>query len=182
MSKKPKPEKTDRSKLEEEYPQLRTTPPPKLVRSRKMTQEELHRLSRDYVLAHEKLTILSRDYVIEHGKKFGEGLWWDRSDGYYICDFSEDEEEGVYYTRLGYDLYKNGSLKFYRYYEDGLEHGDEAEFYPSGVLKSYTVNRKKHWYSLAYEWNENGMIRYHFDGQQDLCVDEEGYMLIPEKV
>ena len=83
-----------------------------------MTPDELMRLSRDYVLEHGGLTILSLDYVVENGKMFGESLWWDRSDGYYICDFSEDEEEGVYYTGLAYDKNNNGNLRFYRFYEN----------------------------------------------------------------
>ena len=166
-------------KPEQEFPQLRTNQP-KYVRSRKMTQEELDRLSRDYVLEHEGLTILSWDYVVENGKMFGESLWWDRSDGYYICDFSGDEE--VYFTGLAYDIYKNGNIQFYRYYKNGLEEGIETEFYPSGILKSYAVIYNENRIALAYEWDENGMIRLYIDGQQGFRVDEEGYMLIQVNV
>ena len=166
-------------KPEQEFPQLRTNQP-KYVRSRKMTQKELDRLSRDYVLEHEGLTILSWDYVVENGKMFGESLWWDRSDGYYICDFSGDEE--VYFTGLAYDIYKNGNIQFYRYYENGLEEGIETEFYPSGILKSYAVIYNENRIALAYEWDENGMIRLYIDGQQGFRVDEEGYMLIQVNV
>ncbi len=124
-----------------------------------MTPDELMRLSRDYVLAHEGLTILSWDYVVENGKMFGESLWWDRSDGYYICDFSEDEEEGVYYTGLAYDKNNNGNLRFYRFYENGEEHGLEVTFYPSGEIKSYGVHIEKWLEGNYYEWYENGMIK-----------------------
>ncbi len=171
---KPEPKKPKQPKQEKPTPHPEH---PEYVRIKRMPQEELDRLSRDYVLEHEGLTILSWDYVVDNGKMFGESLWWDRSDGYYICDFSEDEEEGVYYTGLGYDLYKNGSLKFYRYYKNGSEEGIEAEFYPSGVLKSYAVIYDENKIALAYEWDENGMIRLYIDDQQGFRVDEEGYMI-----
>ncbi len=169
---KPEPKKPKQPKQEKPTPHPEH---PEYVRIKKMPQEVLDRLSRDYVLAHEGLTILSLDDVIRQGKQFGEALWWDRSYGYYICDFSGDEE--VYFTGLAYGIFKNGSLKFYRYYEDGLEHGDKAEFYPSGVLKSYAVIYDENKIALAYVWDENGMIRLYIDGQQGFRVDEEGYMI-----
>ncbi len=169
---KPEPKKPKRPKPKTPVPHPGHA---EYVRVRKMTDDELEKLSRDHVLAHEGLTLLSWDYVIEHGKEFGKALWWDRDYGYYICDFSGDEE--VYFTGLAYGIFKNGSLKFYRYYEDGLEHGDKAEFYPSGVLKSYAVIYDENKIALAYVWDENGMIRLYIDGQQGFRVDEEGYMI-----
>lgn len=130
------------------------------------------KFSLDYLIDNKVITILSRDYVIEHGKMFGESLWWDRSDGYYICDFSGDEE--VYFTGLGYDIYKNGNIQFYRYYKNGLEEGIEAKFYPSGVLKSYTVIYDENKIALAYEWYENGMIKMFFDRDHEYIFNEHG--------
>ena len=130
------------------------------------------KFSLDYLIENKVITILSRDYVVENGKMFGECLWWDRSDGYYICDFSGDEE--VYFTGLGYDIYINGNIQFYRYYKNGLEDGIEAKFYPSGVLKSYTVIYDENKIALAYEWYENGMIKMFFDRDHEYIFNEHG--------
>ena len=176
---KPEPKKPKQPKQEKPKP---SPEHPEYVRIKKLPQEELDRLSRDYVLAHGELIILSLDYVIEHGKMFGENLWWDRQYGYYICDFSGDEE--IYYTGLAYGIYKNGNLQFYRYYKNGSEDGIEAKFYPSGVLKSYAVIYDENKIALAYEWDECGRIRGHYDGQEEgyRIMDEEGYLLMKNKV
>ena len=162
-------------KPEQEFPQLRTNQP-KYVRSRKMTQEELDRLSRDYVLEHEGLTILSWDYVVENGKMFGESLWWDRSDGYYICDFSGDEE--VYFTGLIYEIYDNDNLRSYAFYKDGLKDGVEVKFYPSGKIHYYSIFCKGIITGVFYEWYENGMIKKYIDRRRKqnrrIEADEQG--------
>ena len=117
--------------------------------------EEIQRLSRDYVIEHEKLTIFSLEYVTEHGTDFGDGeLWWDHVYGYYICD-----REGVYFTGLLYETYDNLRLKYYKFYENGEEHGLVVKFYPSGEVESYGVNIDKYLEGNYYEWYENGMIK-----------------------
>ena len=116
---------------------------------------------------------LSRDYVIEHGKEFGEDLWWDPCDGWFIYD---DKEE-VNYTGLSYEVYENGRLMYYNNIKDGLEEGIQIEFYPSGELESYSICHKRKNIEIFYEWYENGKIRMYFDGQRWIYLDKEGYML-----
>lgn len=152
---------------------------PKYVRTKQMAQSGLDQLSRDYVIEHKKLEFLSLDYVIEHGKEFGENLWWDRCYGYFICDLSEDKEdydEDVYYTGLSYEVYGNGKLAYYEYYENGVQEGEEVEFYFSGELKSYAVWHNGKTLEISYGWFENGMIKWYNNGKQLIRFDEEGYM------
>ena len=125
---------------------------------------DLDQLSRDYVLEHEKIRILSYDEVIEQGKVFGEDLWWDRNYGYYICDFSNDEagrdDEGTYFTGLAFELYENGNLSYYQYYKDGLQDGEDVEFFPSGAVQHYGVWKDtKSITGNYYTWFESGQIR-----------------------
>ncbi len=135
---------------------------------------DLDKLSRDYVLEHKKLRILSRDYVVENGKMFGESLWWDRSDGYYICDFSGDEE--VYFTGLIYEIYDNDNLRSYAFYKDGLKDGVEVKFYPSGKIHYYSIFCKGIITGIFYEWYENGLIKKYIDRIHDKRIeaDEQG--------
>lgn len=149
------------------------------VRTKQMAQSGRDKLSRDYVIEHKKLEFLSYDYVIEHGKEFGEDLWWDRCHGYFICDFSddkEDDEEDVYYTGLSYEVYGNGNLAYYEYYENGVNEGVQVKFYFSGELKSYAVWHKGKTLEVSYGWFENGMIKWYNNGKQLIRFDEEGYM------
>ena len=99
-----------------------------------MTPDELQQLSREYVLEHERLTVLSKDYVIEHGREWIEDIWYD-SDGYRICDLSGEDEVPI--TGLLYELFEDGSLSYYGYYEDGLQTGVHVDFYQSGEIRKY---------------------------------------------
>ena len=145
---------------------------PKYVRTKQMAQSGLDQLSRDYVIEHKKLEFLSLDYVIKHGKEFGEDLWWDPCDGWFIYD----DEEDVNYTGLMYELYEDGSLMYYAYIQDGLEEGVEVDFYPSGKLESYSIYHKRKTIEIYYGWYENGMIKCYNNGKQLVRFDEEGYM------
>lgn len=145
---------------------------PEYVRTKQMAQSGLDQLSRDYVIEHKKLEFLSWKYVTEHGKEFGYELWWDPCDGWFIYD----DEEDVNYTGLMYELYKDCSLMYYAYIQDGLEEGVEVDFYPSGILKSYIIYHKRKTIEKYYEWYENGMIKCYNNGKQLILFDEEGYM------
>ena len=145
---------------------------PEYVRTKQMAQSGLDQLSRDYVIEHKKLEFLSWKYVTEHGKEFGYELWWDPCDGWFIYD----NEEDVNYTGLMYELYKDCSLMYYAYIQDGLEDGVEVDFYPSGELKSYSIYHKRKNIEIYYGWYENGMIKCYNNGKQLIRFDEEGYM------
>ncbi|MCR4644066.1 MAG: hypothetical protein K5695_01475 [Oscillospiraceae bacterium] len=133
-----------------------------------MTADELMQLSRDYVLEHEQLTILSLDYVIEHGREWTEDIWYD-SDGYRICDLSGEDEVPI--TGLLYELFDDGSLSWYGYYEDGLKTGVDVDFYPSGEIRRYRRFASKKEKGLYYKWYEDGMIKW-------IRADREGYLYI----
>lgn len=158
--------------------------PPEYVRIEQMSQSRRDQLSRDNVINHKKLEFLSRDYVIKHGKEFGEDLWWDRCCGYFICDFSddkEDDEEDVYYTGLSYEVYGNGNLAYYEFYENGVKEGVQVDFYFSGVLKSYAVWHKGKTLEVSYGWYENGMIEWYNNGKQLIRFDEKGHTVERKK-
>lgn len=151
-------------------------PNPMPKEQKEIRKPDLTPLSRDYVLEHEGLTILSWDYVVENGKMFGETLWWDRSYGYYICDFTGEEE--VYFTGLIYEIYDNDNLRSYAFYKDGLKDGVEVKFYPSGKIHYYSVFCKGIITGVFYEWYENGMIKKYIDRRRKqnrrIEADEQG--------
>lgn len=162
---KPKHSKQNMTKPHPEYLEY--------VRIKQIAQITRDKLSRDYVIEHKKLEFLSWKYVTEHGKEFGYELWWDPCDGWFIYD----DEEDVNYTGLMYELYKDCSLMYYAYIQDGLEDGVEVDFYPSGELKSYSIYHKRKNIEIYYGWYEDGKIEKYFDGNRWFHLDEEGYML-----
>ncbi len=150
-----KPEKEKSKPKQSKSVKSGTMPPKNMKPNEIMPQDEFMRLSRDYVLEHEKLTILSREYVIENGIN-----WDDDSDigfDYYgdrVCDLSADEE--VPFTGLLYELYDDGSLWWYGYYEDGLKTETNVRFYPSGEICEYSET------GTHYQWYESGRIWKYF--------------------
>lgn len=124
-----------------------------------LNPDAMKRLCRDYVLEHESLTILSWDDVIENGKEWDDDIEWD-SCGYRVCDISDEEEIPI--TGLLYELFQDGSLKWYRYYEDGLGAGPAVTFFPSGELSQYG----------CYEWYESGQIKSYYIYQNNAGVEE----------
>ena len=115
-----------------------------------MTQDEMRQLSRDYVLEHEGLTILSLDEVIEKGRNWDDSIDYDGY-GYRICDLSDGKE--VPYTGLLYELYQDGDLSWYGYYQDGLEIKEDVTFFGAGEVHIY------HGPGRYYEWRPDGNIR-----------------------
>ena len=115
-----------------------------------MTPDEMMKLSRDYVLKHERLTILSWDEVIENGREWDDSIDYDGY-GYRICDLSDGKE--VPYTGLLYELYQDGDLSWYGYYQDGLEIKEDVKFWGKGEVWVY------HGPGIYYEWRPDGNIR-----------------------
>jgi antitoxin component YwqK of YwqJK toxin-antitoxin module len=51
-----------------------------------------------------------------------------------ILDNAEDEG-GKTFSGLAYELKKDGSLKYYCFYQEGMAHGPEVEFYSEDKIK-----------------------------------------------
>ena len=115
-----------------------------------MTPDEMMKLSRDYVLKHEGITILSWDEVIENGREWDDTIGWDDY-GYRVCDLSGGMQ--VPFTGLLYELFDDGDLGWYGYYEDGLEIREDVQFWGSGKVRVY------HGPGIYYEWRVDGNIR-----------------------
>ena len=133
-----------------------------------MTPDEMMKLSRDYVIEHEGLKILTWDEVIENGREWDDTIGWDGY-GYRICDLSGGME--VPFTGLLYELFDDGSLSWYGYYEDGLVTGVDVDFYPSGEIRRYGRYASKKEKGLYYKWYEDGMIKW-------IPAHREGYLYI----
>lgn len=133
-----------------------------------MTPDEMMKLSRDYVLNHERITILSLDEVIEIGTECDDSIGYDDY-VYRICDLSSEEEVPI--TGLLYELFDDGSLSWYGYYEDGLETGVDVDFYPSGEIRRYRRYASKTEKGLYYKWYEDGMIKW-------ISANREGYQYV----
>ena len=100
-------------------------------------------------------SVFPKEYVIEHGTCFdGEKICWSDEFEDLICD-----EENVPFNGLLYELYNNGNLAYYAFYENGLRNGIDIEFYISGGIKSYGIFTQGAPAGKSYEWYENGMIK-----------------------
>lgn len=131
-----------------------------------------------------ELNILSKEYVIEHGIYFdGEKICWSGEYGDLISDC-----EGILFTGLLYELYKNDNLTYYSFYENGVQNGISIEFHISGKPESYGVFKKGSLVGKSYEWYENGVIKrirnhykndYHY---KYIEYDENGSIIKQGKV
>lgn len=123
-----------------------------------------------------EFNILSKEYVIEHGTNFdSEEMCW--------CGHIIGNCEGVLFTGLLYELYKNDNLAYYSFYENGKQHGLSVDFYLSGKVKSYGVFKKGILVGKSYEWYENGAIKKIINSYQNdfhykyIKYDENGNII-----
>ncbi len=58
---------------------------------------------------------------------------WYSYDGSFILDNPEDEG-GKPFSGVAYELYQNGNLAYYRFYQNGLSHGVYRSFYENGMF------------------------------------------------
>jgi antitoxin component YwqK of YwqJK toxin-antitoxin module len=108
-----------------------------------------------------EIDVLSKEYVIEHGTEFdGEEICWGGDYGDLVCS-----SEGVPFTGLLFELYRNGNLAYYSYYEKGRQHGLSIRFHVSGNIESCGVFAGGFPVGKSYEWYDSGklkLIRDHY--------------------
>ena len=126
-----------------------------------------------------ELNLLSKEYVIEHGTYFdGEEICWSGEFGNLICN-----NKGIPFKGLLFELYRNGNLAYYSFYENGVQNGIAIQFHISGRVKSYGVYNKGLLVGKSYEWYENGMIKKIMDHYNDdyhykyIEYDEKGIII-----
>lgn len=112
--------------------------------------------------------ILTKEYVLEHGTDFDEELWF-TSYSDEVIDNPEDEG-GKPFTGLAYELYDNGNLVYYCYYNNGFSEGDYVEFYPSGTIKSKCYMVRGQIYGTEHIWYDAGGKKYEGEYKYGVCL------------
>lgn len=108
--------------------------------------------------------------MIEHGANFdGERICWSGELGDLIGDC-----DGILFTGLLYELYKDGNLAYYSFYENGVQNGISIEFYLSGSPKSYGVFHQGLLVEKSFEWYENGRVKM----MRDHCNNDYHYKFV----
>ncbi len=107
-------------------------------------------------------------------------------DGNLILDNPEDED-GLPFSGVAYELYKNENLAYYRFYQNGLSHGAYKSFYESGSIKCQQmmqfgfINGKM---ECFYEDGSIKTLSYHELGVQLSYKewDEDGNLIVDEEL
>lgn len=127
-----------------------------------------------------KIDILDKKYVLEHGTDFDEKLWF-TSYSDEVLDNPEDEG-GKPFNGLAYELYENGELAYYSYYNEGFLEGDFVRFHNNGKVKSIDYMIKGQTRGLRRMWYESGEKKYEGEYKFGVCLrytewDKEGEII-----
>ena len=88
------------------------------------------------------------------------------------------------FTGLLYDLFPDGKLSGYGFYENGYIQGDDVSFFHNGQLSRYVNNNSAVGKWLCIEWFENGNIKIiseltnHGRNRKYIEYDIEGNIII----
>lgn len=121
--------------------------------------------------------------VIYEGVNF-ENLWY-ASCSDEILDNAEDEG-GLPFSGLTYELYDNGQLIYYCSYKDGFPYGEEIWFYKNGNIKTRKYKKYGRIFGKEETWFEDGKLKSLSEYEFGVCLsykewDKDG-KLINEKI
>jgi antitoxin component YwqK of YwqJK toxin-antitoxin module len=114
------------------------------------------------------INILEKNFVLKNGVDFDEKLWF-TSISDQVIDNPENEG-GKPFNGLTYELYPNGNLAYYRYYENGLPHGEFVEFYENGNIKTKQYMRHGQTKGKREKWYENGKLKSVAEYELGICL------------
>lgn len=104
------------------------------------------------------MKILSYKEVINSGIEFTGDVCFSGEYGQQVYT-SEMEDGGIPVNGILYELYPNGKLNYYAFYENGIPNGERVNFYDSGELKSYCIMEEGTIRGEHTEWYQNGTIK-----------------------
>ena len=103
-------------------------------------------------------------------------------DGNFILDNPEDEG-GKPFSGVAYELYQNGNLAYYCFYQNGLSHGVYRSFYENGNVKCQQMMQYGMVFGKMECFYENGMMKSSSNNEQGVQLsykewDNQGKLIV----
>lgn len=97
--------------------------------------------------------------ILFDDEKFSFESYWENGFNHYERLFyTDDNNEKAPFSGLCYELYPNGNVHGYSYYNDGYKEGEDVDFYDNGAISKYTNYNKADSTALIINWFRNGTI------------------------
>lgn len=102
--------------------------------------------------------IKNRDILFDDERFSFESYWENGFNHYERLFYTDDNNEKTPFSGLCYELYPNGNVHGYSYYNDGYKEGEDVDFYDNGAISKYTNYNKADSTALIINWFRNGTI------------------------
>ncbi len=127
---------------------------------------------------------VKKDGILFDDERFSFESYWENGFNHYERLFySNNGDEKVPFSGLLYELYPNGNVHGYSYYNGGYKEGEDVDFYDNGAISKYTNYNKTDSTALIINWFRNGTISKIMElsdhGRHKKCVeyDESGNII-----
>ena len=102
--------------------------------------------------------IKNRGILFDDERFSFESYWENGFNHYERLFYTDDNNEKAPFSGLCYELYPNGNVHGYSYYNDGYKEGEDVDFYDNGAISKYTNYNKADSTALIINWFRNGTI------------------------
>lgn len=102
--------------------------------------------------------IKNRGILFDDERFSFESYWENGFNHYERLFYTDDNNEKTPFSGLCYELYPNGNVHGYSYYNDGYKEGEDVDFYDNGAISKYTNYNKADSTALIINWFRNGTI------------------------
>lgn len=97
--------------------------------------------------------------ILYDDERFSYESYWENGFNHYERLFyTDDNNVKAPFSGLCYDLYPNGNVQGYSYYNGGYKEGEDVDFYDNGTISKYTNFNKADSKALIINWFRNGTI------------------------
>lgn len=116
-------------------------------------------LSIDMKYEFEMPEFLSEEYVKENGVLYDESVFSDEGLWKGILYDKPKDKGGKPFTGILYNMYEDGKIGYYIFFENGYECGPYATFYANGKPQMHLVKSLHGIVGTSYFWYENGNLK-----------------------
>lgn len=102
--------------------------------------------------------ILSPSEVKEKGILFDDERFTYEDDHFERIFYTDENNVKAPFSGLCYDLYPNGNVQGYSYFNDGYKEGEDVDFYDNGNILRYVNYHKAESRALIIKWSKDGTI------------------------
>lgn len=121
-----------------------------------MFKFDIFEFSYDYIMTFDEV---KKKGILYDEEKFSFESYWENGFNHYERLFYTDEHDiTVPFSGLCYELYPNGNIHGYDYYNGGYKEGEDVEFYDNGNILRYENFIKAESKALIIEWSRDGII------------------------